>query len=192
MLVYIAFFLLFFASNAYNIALLKTAGVKSSTFSLLSTGKELTLPITYIKPLNARYNIPYTDRKTKLFATKPQFGSDRHYPGQDVYAPTKIYGFSWKLKNFILSSAMFVTFPIRLLFLLITRAFQAIFITKSKATPSNLGTVTRGALESSVAVKTPVVVAAVTKDNEEAGKALMERASIMVTKLSISPLDNLH
>ena len=82
---------------------------------------------------------------------------------------------------------MLVTFPIRLPFLIIARIFRAMFNMIPKTSSSNVETVTTAvALESSVAEKTPVVVAAVAKENEEAGKALMEKASIMVRALSTS------
>jgi len=149
----IALFLLLVASGAYNVVLMSSSGIKSSICAPQSIGK-----------------------RTTLFVSKPQFGSDRHYPGQEVYAPTRIYGFSWKLKNFILSSAMLVTFPIRLLFSIVSRGFRAVLSPKPKKVSENAGTAPGDELESSMTEKTNIVVAALAKENEEAGKVLMEKS----------------
>lgn len=120
---------------------------------------------------------------------KPQFGSDRYYAGQEVYAPTKIYGFSWKFKNFIVGAMMMVTYPIRLPFRVIARIFRMFFVAKSKSKSKSVAVAPKkvgieaieSSAESSKASKQSVVLAAVSNENKEAGQALLERAAPMVS-----------
>ena len=169
----IALFLLLVASGAYNVVLMSSSGIKSSICAPQSIGKKCPSLLS-----SSHYPKPFVrvGKRTTLFVSKPQFGSDRHYPGQEVYAPTRIYGFSWKLKNFILSSAMLVTFPIRLLFSIVSRGFRAVLSPKPKKVSENSGNASGDESEPSMAEKTNIVVAALAKENEEAGKVLMEKS----------------
>ena len=108
-----------------------------------------------------------------------------------MYAPTKIYGFSWKFKNFIVGAMMMVTYPIRLPFRVIARIFRMFFVAKSKSksvavAPKKVGIeAIESSAESSKASKQSVVLAAVSNENKEAGQALLERAGLMFIHIYI-------